>query len=117
MQEKYVSSFLDKRNRKFKKPWGNKILIKYNSGKEAKNMLEGSRKDSPAKTELKTFNIQSSKSNKTGTHFSNIGLENLTESDAEVVESMKEEGQNEGKYYEIMCKNEKINLFLKDRKK
>ena len=31
MQEKYVSLFLDRRNRKFKKPWGNKILIKYES--------------------------------------------------------------------------------------
>ena len=41
-QEKYFSSFLEKRNRKFKKPWGNKILIKYDSNLQAKQMLEGS---------------------------------------------------------------------------
>ena len=49
MQEKYVSKFLDKRHRKFKKPWGNKILIKYNSKNEAKSMLDGSGNVSPVK--------------------------------------------------------------------
>lgn len=36
MHEKYFSSFLGRRHRKFKKPWGNKILIKYDADVEAK---------------------------------------------------------------------------------
>lgn len=35
-QLKYLSGFLEKRNRKYKKPWGNKILIKYDSNSQAK---------------------------------------------------------------------------------
>lgn len=38
-QEKYFSTFFEKRNRKYKKPWGNKILVKYNGESQAKEIL------------------------------------------------------------------------------
>ena len=38
-QLKYFTTFLEKRNRRFKKPWGNKILIKYDSKNQARQML------------------------------------------------------------------------------
>jgi len=38
-QEEILSSLLEKRNCKYLRPWGTKILVKYNASKEAKEML------------------------------------------------------------------------------
>ena len=47
---------MEKRNRKFKKPWGNKILIKYDSHLQAKQMLGGSSmQGSPEVTQTNFF--------------------------------------------------------------
>lgn len=115
MQEKYISKFLDKRNRKFKKPWGNKILIKYNSKSEAKEMLEGSRKASPNKEAMSSTSLITSQIKKIKTIYGNTPADISTEN-LKILESMREEEGDE-KYQEMMYKNEKVNLFLKDRKR
>ena len=43
-QERMLSTFLEKKNCKFLKPCGNRILVKYDSTNEAKNMLQGMKK-------------------------------------------------------------------------
>lgn len=40
----------------------------------------------------------------------------LSEDEKMIIESMEQQ-KNDSKLYEIMCKNEKINLYFKGRKK
>lgn len=39
LQEEILSGLLEKKNCKYLKPWGTKILVKYNAAKQAKDML------------------------------------------------------------------------------
>lgn len=110
-KEDIFAQLLRKRNNKFNKLWGTRILVKYDSKTQARNMLRGQADKSPNKGKIDS------------------GLVNRSSLDCERQSKMVNDGYSEQKlnrkvwldeandreHYQRTCKNQKINLLLKRR--
>lgn len=102
VQEKYICGFLEKRNRKFRKPWGNKILIKYESRREAREMIEGCRQPTPSGTPYSTIDCRTSLRKRKEAH--DKVPRDLSREDHSLLEEIKREMHDED-LYETTCRN------------